>query len=84
MRRNKKIVVVKLQRPVTTNGSGNNILSYIVDEDGEQASNPIQEEMSDRDIKELFDGHYKVFWRAEYRKGKKLKLLAPVRVEDWV
>lgn len=82
----KKIVTVKLQRPLATNGSYAEVMSYIVDEDGEQTSNPIAEEMPQEDIDLLFGKHYKVYYLGIYRKGKPIELLAqePTRKDEWV
>ena len=82
--KNQTTVVVKLQRPITTNGSYTNILSYVVDKNDRADSNAVEEELTQEQVDQLFDGYYKVYYTARYTKGKKLELLEPTRAEDWV
>lgn len=84
MRRKSEIVTVKMQRPIATNGSYSDVLSYIVDEDDEQASNPVVESLGQSEVEHLFGEHYKIYYTAEYRKNRKLQLVSPTRQEDWV
>jgi len=84
-----QIVTVKLQRPIMSNDSMQAVMSYIVDENDEndeQTSNPVVEEMPLEDIKLLFGDHYKVYYLGLYRKGKPVELYSqePTRQEDWV
>ena len=81
-----EIVTVKLQRPIMSNDSMQAVMSYIVDSDDNQLSNPVVEEMPLEDIKLLFGEHYKVYYLGLYRKDKPVELYTqePVRQEDWV
>lgn len=79
-----EIVTVKVQRPFVTNGNKYEIMSYIVDENDEQISNPYVSLMSRKDTKKLFGKHYKVYYFAQYKKGEPVRLLTPTRQEDWV
>lgn len=80
------LVTLKLQRPLSTNGSDQEIMSYIVDDDDEKLSNPFIQPMRKRDIKKLFGDHYKVYYLGEYTEGKPVNLLVnhPVRKDEWV
>lgn len=81
----KEIVTVKIQRPLFSSDSEySKVLSYVVDDYDEQTSNPVIESMSKKDIKKLFGDYYKIYWSAEYRKGKKLKLIEPTKEDEWV
>lgn len=80
-----QLVTVKLQRPLFSSDGSCEILSYIVDDDDEQTSNSLMEQMSKKMMKKLgLDGHAKVYWLAEYKPGKKLNLLKPTREDEWV
>lgn len=81
---NNETVVVKLQRPLATNGVTNVILAYVVNDDDEQISNDIQITMKLHDIDYLFGEHYKVYWTAHTRRDGLLNILEPVKKEDWV
>lgn len=79
-----KAVIVKLQRPIVSNGSMYDVMSYIVDENGEQDSNPAIDSFNEEEIKELFGDHYKIYYLGHYTKGKKLHLIKPIWEEEWV
>jgi len=81
-----EIVTLKLQRPLMTSGSYAEVMSYIVDEDDEQTSNPFVEQMSQEDIELLFGDHYKVYYLGEYTKGRPVEIYAknPTRQDEWV
>lgn len=80
-----QLVTVKLQRPLFSSDGSCEILSYIVDDDDEQTSNSLMEQMSKKQMKQLgLDGHAKVYWLAEYTPGKKLNLIEPTREDEWV
>lgn len=77
-------VIVKLQRPVVTNGNAYDVMSYIVDETDEQVSNPVIESMKKKKVKKLFGDYYKIYYIAEYREGEKVVLIEPTWEEAWV
>ena len=77
-------VTVKVQRPIFTSGDTTEIMSYIVDEDDNQLSNADISVMPQEHIDQLFGEHYKVYYLAKYRKGKKVQLYKPTRQDDWV
>jgi hypothetical protein len=79
-----EIVTIKLQRPLATNGSRSDVLSYIVDEDDEQISNPSITPTKKCDIKKLFGDYYKVYYLAEYRDGQPVLIKEPTREDEWV
>jgi hypothetical protein len=79
-----EIVTVKVQRPFVTNGNKYEVLSYIVDENDEQISNPYVSLMKRKETKKLFGKHYKVYYLAYHQDGQPVKLFAPTRQEDWV
>lgn len=80
------IVTVKLQRPLAGNDSMQSVLSYIVDEDGEQVSDLFIEEMPLEDIDLLFGEYYKVYYLGKYGEGKPIELFSqePTRQDEWV
>lgn len=75
-------VVVKLQRPLM--GDMTDILSYIVDEDDEQNSNPVLTPTSQEDMDIIFGEHKKVYWKGYYKKGKPVTLVEPCWEDRWV
>ena len=79
-------VVVKMQRPISTNGSMNDILSYLVDDNLEQISNDIIMPMDDDLINELFGVYYKVYYLASHTDGQPVNLaypLIPMYKDEW-
>ena len=84
MRLKAKIVTVKVQRPIFSTGSMTEVLSYIVDENDEQISNPFMSEMPPEHIEQIFKGHHKVYYLAKHKNGKPVKLFAPTREDEWV
>lgn len=81
-----KSVVVKMQRPISTNGSYDEVLSYIVDEDLEQISNDLITPMAKDVIEELFGVHYKVFYLGSLIEGQPVNLaypLVPMYKDEW-
>lgn len=83
---NGEIVTVKLQRPIMSNGSMQAVMTYIVDEDDEQLSNTVVNEMPLEDIKLIFGENYKVYYLGSYTHGKpvEISLQLPTRQEEWV
>lgn len=81
-----QIVTVKLQRPIMSNSSMQDVMSYIVDEDDNQTSNPIVEPMPQEDIDLIFGDNYKVYYLGLYEFGKPVEIMLkePVRKEEWV
>lgn len=77
-------VVLKLQRPIATNGSKQEIMSYIVDEGGDRASNPFMQQMKKKDIKKLFGDHYKVYYLCEFVVGQPVLIKEPIWEDEWV
>ncbi len=77
-------VTVKVQRPIFTNGSMTEVMSYIVDENDERLSNPFTSEMPQDAIDQIFGGCYKVYYKAKYIKGQPVKLTKPTRKDEWV
>ena len=77
-------VVVKLQRPIFTTGEYNEILSYVVDESGEQTSNSFVKNMSKEDIKTLFGEYHKVYYLGDYTEGRPVTIIEPTWEDEWV
>lgn len=84
MRLKARIVTVKVQRPLFSNGSMTEVLSYIVDEYDEQISDPAVTEMPPEHIEQVFGNYHKVYYLAKHKKGKPVKLFAPTREDEWV
>lgn len=82
MRLKARTVTVKVQRPLYSNGSMTEVMSYIVDEDDEQISNPFISEMPKRDIQAIFGEYHKVYYLAKHKKGKPVKLFAPTKQDE--
>lgn len=78
----KKKVIVKLQRPIAGDDVG--ILSYLVDEDGEQMSNPQITEMPHDQVETLFGDHFKIYYTGRHRNGKPVELRDPTWQDEWV
>ena len=79
-------VIVKIQRPLYTNGSYDEVLSYIVDDNLEQISNEAITEMDKDTIDEIFGSHYKVYYLGSHRDGGKVTLaypLTPMYKDEW-
>jgi hypothetical protein len=79
-----EIVTVKVQRPLFTNGSMQEVMSYIVDDDDNKLSNAYVTMMNDKKIAKIFGELYKVYYLAEYTEGKPVKLIQPTREDEWV
>lgn len=77
-------VMVKIQRPMFPNGNPAEVMSYIVDEDDEQISNPHITVMTPDEMEQLFGDHYKVYYLGKYQKGKPVKIVKPTRQDEWV
>ncbi len=77
-------VTVKIQRPLVTNGNPAEVMSYIVDDEDEQLSNPAIVVMSPDEIEQIFGDHYKVYYRGKYRHGHPVKITKPTRKDEWV
>lgn len=77
-------VILKIQRPVFTTGNKCEVMSYIVDEDGDQISNPFIEVMKKKDVKKLFGDYYKVYYLAEHVDGQKTVIKEPIWEDEWV
>lgn len=76
---NNKKVILKLQRPLITNGSYNEILVY--DESGE-----INElwDFDKKTIKQVFGKEYKVYWVGEIdEKRQGIRLVEQVEEQAW-
>lgn len=84
MRLKARTVTVKVQRPLYSNYSMTEVMSYIVDENDEQISNDWITEMPPEHIEALFGNYHKVYYLAKHKKGKPVKLFAPTRQDDWV
>lgn len=79
-------VIVKMQRPLYTNGPYDEVLSYIVDDNLEQISNEVISEMDKDTIGELFGEYYKVYYLGSHRDGEMVNLaypLIPMYKEEW-
>lgn len=79
-------VIVKMQRPISTNGSTNDILSYIVDDNLEQISNDVISLAEDDLIEELFGVYYKVYYLGSFTKGQPVNLaypFVPMYKDEW-
>ena len=79
-------VIVKMQRPLYTNSSYDEVLSYIVDDDLEQISNEVITEMDKETIGELFESYYKVYYLGSHIDGEMVTLaypLIPMYKEEW-
>lgn len=83
-RRFRKIVTVKMQRPLFSNGNMAEVMTYIVGDDDEQLSNADLSVMPPEYIDEIFGGCYKVYYLGWYEKGKPVRLFQPTRQEEWV
>lgn len=78
-------VTVKIQRSLFSSDGTATMMSYIVDEDDERSSNPIQEGLTKKMAKKLgLDQYAKVYWLGEYRKNKPVNLIEPTREDEWV
>lgn len=76
---NNKKVILKLQRPLITNGSYNEILVY--DESGD-----INElwDFDKKTIKQVFGKEYKVYWLGEIdEKRQGIRLVEQVEEQAW-
>lgn len=76
---NNKKVILKLQRPLITNGSYNEILVY--DEGGD-----INElwDFDKKTIKQVFGKEYKVYWLGEIDKKRQgIRLVEQVEEQAW-
>ena len=71
-------VVVKIQRPLYTNGSYDEVLSYIVDDNLEQISNDIIAPMDKETIDEMFGSYYKVYYLGSHKDGEMVTLAYPL------
>lgn len=76
--KNKK-VILKLQRPLVTNGSYNEILVY--DESGEIN---MMWDFDKKTIKQVFGKEYKVYWIGEIDKKRQgIRLVEQVEEQAW-
>ena len=81
-----KDVIVKMQRPIYTNGSTNEILSYLVDDNLEQISNDLIAPMDSDLIDELFGTNHKVYYLGSHVEGQLVNLaypLIPMHKDEW-
>lgn len=81
-----QIVTVKLQRPIMSNSSMQEVMSYVIDEDGNQVSNSWVDEMPQEDIDLIFGDNYKVYYFGKYQEGKPVEIFlkSPAREDEWV
>jgi hypothetical protein len=81
-----QIVTLKMQRPIMSNSSMQEVMSYVVDDDDVQKSNPVMQEMPLEDIELFFGDNYKVYYKAIYNYGQPASVMLdqPVRTDEWV
>lgn len=76
--------IVKLQRPLFTTDDINEVMSYLVNENDEQISEPVFTKMPMDQQQTVFAGnHAKAYYLAEYDDGIST-LIEPIWLNDWV
>lgn len=79
-----KPVMVKITRPEIKPGNNwNEVTAVVIDEQGNPITAAWTSKMRLRAIRTLFGNSHMAYYLAEWTQGEPVRLVQPIRLEDW-
>lgn len=77
------VIVLCTRPPIKPGNEWNKITSCVIDENERPITNPWTSKMKLKHIRKLFGDSHKVYYLGEWTQGEPVRLIQPIRLEDW-